>query len=187
MYGRLETVNSEIAEPRSSDDRRVGEDLKTYVTAAATGMLSLSGFVWLVTDALGRLGVLVTYGAGTLLISECRQSLSLDSSTKFGGVYVPAENTAPTPTSTPTSPASGPAPPPFRTDPPPPPGAPALSTSPHARGPKDDVSRPTDVWSEVPYAGHASTGAGSGADGGDGGVLFDSAVLSQWNIPFPET
>jgi hypothetical protein len=55
-----------------------------------------------------------------ILVSECRQSLSPDGSTEFGGVYVPAETTAPAPaptlTSTPTSPASGLAPPPPRTD-----------------------------------------------------------------------
>ena len=148
------------------------QDLKTYVTAAATGMLPSNGFVWLVTDALGRLGVVATYGAGTLLVSERRQSLSPDGSTEFGGVYVPAETTAPAPTPTSTqpaatSPASGLAPAPLRTDPPP--GARALSTSPHPRGPKDDVSRPANVWSSAPYAGHAGTGAGAGA--GNGGLL----------------
>ena len=110
------------------------QDLKTYVTAAATGMHSSSDFGRLVTDALGRLGVVATYGAGTLLVCERRQSLSPDGSTEFGGVYVPAETSAPAPAPTsqpaPTSPASGLAPPPLRTDPPP--GAGALSTSPHA-------------------------------------------------------
>ncbi|KAH9017512.1 hypothetical protein EDB84DRAFT_1521829 [Lactarius hengduanensis] len=40
-------------------------DLKTYVAAAAQGTNSgggAGGFVWLVTDALGRLGVVATYG-----------------------------------------------------------------------------------------------------------------------------
>ncbi|KAH9008317.1 hypothetical protein EDB85DRAFT_2170442 [Lactarius pseudohatsudake] len=50
-------------------------DLKTYVAAAAQGTSSgggTGGFVWLVTDALGRLGIVATYGA------------------ELGGVYQPA-------------------------------------------------------------------------------------------------
>src|SRR5712675_1029534 len=69
------------------------QDLKTYVTAAATGMLSTGGFVWLVTDPLGRLGVIVTHGAGTLLVNERRQALSPNSSTELGGIYIPTETT----------------------------------------------------------------------------------------------
>jgi len=41
-------------------------------------MLSLSGFVWLVTDVLSCLDVIAMYGAGTLLASECRQTFSPD-------------------------------------------------------------------------------------------------------------
>jgi hypothetical protein len=55
----------------------------------------LSGFVWLVTDVLGRLGVIATYGAGTLLANERRQTFLPDSSTELSGVYVPAENPTP--------------------------------------------------------------------------------------------
>ncbi|KAH9012351.1 hypothetical protein EDB85DRAFT_2223610 [Lactarius pseudohatsudake] len=67
-------------------------DLKTYVAAAAQGMNSGGGagsFVWLVTDTLGRLGVVATYGSGTLLITKCRQSLLTSDGTKLGGVYQP--------------------------------------------------------------------------------------------------
>jgi Fe-Mn family superoxide dismutase len=151
------------------------QDLKTYVAAAATGMLSSSGFVWLVTDALGRLGVIATYGAGTLLASERRQTFSPDSSTELGGMYVPAENPAPTPTPTPsstqpTSRASGFGPPPLRTDPPP--GARALSTTAFAQGPsaRDGNPRPANVWSDPAYAAHTNAGNG----GADGWTTLDS-------------
>jgi superoxide dismutase, Fe-Mn family len=147
------------------------QDLKTYVTTAAIGMLSTSGFVWLVSDAIGRLGVIATYGAGKLLANERRQMFSPDSSTELGGVYVPAENPTPTPTPTPastqpTSPASGFAPPPLRA-PGPPSSVCALSTTAFAQGPgpRDGVSRPANVWSDPPsYAAH--TGAGTGNSNG---------------------
>jgi len=157
------------------------QDLKTYVTAAAMGMLSSSGFVWLVTDALGHLGVVATYGAGTLLVSERRQTLSPDGNTELGGVYVPAQDPAPTPapsltstptptptpnTTQPTSPASGLATPPLRTNPPH--GARAISTTTLAYGPRDGVSRPANLWSDGPYAG---TGTGVGVGSANGGVL----------------
>ena len=51
-----------------SSPRTAFTDLKTYVAAAAQGIDS-SGFVWLVTDALGRLGVVATYGASALLVA----------------------------------------------------------------------------------------------------------------------
>ena len=153
------------------------QDLKTYVTAAATGMLSSSGFVWLVTDALGHLGVVATYGAGTLLVSERRQTLSPDGNTELGGVYVPAQSPAPTPaptstststpaTTQPTFPASGLATPPLRANPPH--GARTLSTTTLAYGPRDSVSRPANLWSDGPYAG---TGTGAGVGSANGGVF----------------
>ena len=61
-------------------------DVKTYVTAAAQGIHSGSGaggFVWLITDALSRLSVVATYGAGKLLVAEPRQSLAPE----LGGIY----------------------------------------------------------------------------------------------------
>jgi superoxide dismutase len=67
-------------------------DLKIYVAAAAQGMQSgggAGGFVWLVTDALGRLCVVATYGAGTLLVAERGQSLAPDG-VELGGIYKPA-------------------------------------------------------------------------------------------------
>jgi superoxide dismutase len=45
------------------------QDLKTYVTAATTGMLSSGGFVWLVIDTLGHLGVIAIMA---LLVNERR-------------------------------------------------------------------------------------------------------------------
>jgi superoxide dismutase, Fe-Mn family len=149
------------------------QDLKTYVAAAATGMLSSSGFVWLVTDPLGRLGVIATYGAGTLLANDRRQTSSPDSSAELGGVYVPAENPAPTPTPSPastqpTSPTSGLTLPALHSSPPPS-GARALSTTAFAQssGPRDGDPRPANVWSDPPsYA--AYTGAGNGNGGTDG-------------------
>lgn len=141
------------------------QDLKTYVTAAATGMLSSSGFVWLVTDSLGRLGVIATYGAGTLLFKERRQILSPDGNTELGGVYVPAENATPRQTQphSMTSPASGLTHPPTST--PTPPGARALSTSMSVRGPSDGVARPVSVWSpHTSQSGFVGTGGnGNGA------------------------
>lgn len=47
------------------------------------------GFVWLVTGALGRLGVVATYGAGTLLVVKRRQSVAPDG-IELGGNYEPA-------------------------------------------------------------------------------------------------
>lgn len=141
------------------------EDLKTYVSAAATGMLSSSGFVWLVTDKLGRLGVVATYGAGTLLLNHRRQTLSPDGSTELGGIYVPAENTTPrqTQTHSMTSPASGLSHSPTST--PTPPGARPLSTSISVRGPLNDVVRPASIWSsDTPYSEYAGTG-GNGKNG----------------------
>jgi len=41
-------------------------------------MLSLSGFVWLVTNVLSCLDVIAMYGAGMLLASEHRQTFSPD-------------------------------------------------------------------------------------------------------------
>jgi Fe-Mn family superoxide dismutase len=144
------------------------EDLKTYVTAAATGMLSSSGFVWLVTDTHGRLGVIATYGAGTLLIDKRRQTLSPDGGTELGGVYVPAENTTSrqTQTHSTTSPTSGLSHP--ATSTPTPPGARPLSTSISARGPSDGVAQTPNVWSpRTSYPGSAGTGAGGNGNGND--------------------
>jgi superoxide dismutase, Fe-Mn family len=44
------------------------------MSAAADGM-SASGWIWLVSDQTGRLGIVPTYGAGTLLIRARRQQL----------------------------------------------------------------------------------------------------------------
>ena len=82
--GRTQTLGTIIAAQLGSLT-----DLKADVAAAAQGIHSAGGaggFVWLVTDALGRLGVVATYGAGTLLVAERRQSLGPDS-IELGGLY----------------------------------------------------------------------------------------------------
>ena len=139
------------------------QDLKTYMTAAAIGMLSSSGFVWLVTDSLGRLGVIATYGAGTLLVNERRQIYS-PKGKELGGEYVLAEKATPqktqTQTGSTTSPASGLSHPP--TAAPIPPGSRPLSTSMTVRGPEDDVARPASVWSSHAPAGTDGHGYGNG-------------------------
>jgi superoxide dismutase, Fe-Mn family len=149
------------------------QDLERYVAATATGMFSSSGFVWFVNDTFGPIGVIATYGAGTLLASERRPTFLPDSSTELGGVYVPAEIPTPTPRPTPastqqTSPASGLEHPPLRPSPPPS-SARALSTTAFAQsaGPRDDVSRPANVWSDPPSCA-AYTGAGNGNGVTDG-------------------
>jgi superoxide dismutase, Fe-Mn family len=163
------------------------KDLKTYVMAAAMGMLSSNGFVWLVTDSQGRLGVVPTYGAGTLLAYNRKQT----NAPEFGGLYQPAEPSSPSPSSSPsspsppntpsssssspssyqqhpqpTSPASGLAPPPLRTDPPA--GAHAFNTSARASvGTADDdsglVARPTSVWSGSSSSSYTSAPSSTGA------------------------
>jgi len=127
-------------------------DLKTYVASAAQGMHSgggAGGFVWLVTDALGRLGVVATYGAGTLLVAERRQSLLTPEGAELGGVYQPA---TPPPSDQPPPSSSGRA----QHAKPASAQARALSTSARASGPV----RPTNVWSDPPNAGAVTGGAG---------------------------
>ena len=46
--------------------------LKLAMSSAAMGMVS-SGWVWLVKDEHGRLGIVPTYGAGTVLVQQRRQ------------------------------------------------------------------------------------------------------------------
>ncbi|KAI9430915.1 hypothetical protein H4582DRAFT_2013270 [Lactarius indigo] len=131
------------------------DDLKTYVAAAAQGMHSgggAGGFVWLVTDALGRLGVVATYGAGTLLVAERRQSLAPDG-VELGGVYQPANPPSPSPPPPQPSPSG-------RTQHAVPAQARGLSTSASASGPV----RPTNVWSDPPVA-PSDAGAVAGGDG----------------------
>jgi Fe-Mn family superoxide dismutase len=154
------------------------QDLKTYVTAAATGMLS-RGFVWLVADALGRLGVMATHGAGTLLASERRQTFSPDSSTEFGGMYVPAEYPAPTPTPASTQPTSriGPGPRPSAPNRPP---ARAPSRRPHSRkvrvrGTAFRVPRTGGPTRRIPRTPARETG------GADGSTTLD--LLGQTLYP----
>ncbi|KAH8977979.1 hypothetical protein EDB92DRAFT_1879859 [Lactarius akahatsu] len=143
-------------------------DLKTYVAAAAQGMNSgggAGGFVWLVTDALGRLGVVATYGAGTLLVAERRQSLLAWDGTELGGVYQPA---------TPPPPPSG------RTQHAAPAQARALSTSARASG----SVRPTNVWSDPPLA-PSDAGAVAGSDGTYGASEAPAALDALGKTLYP--
>lgn len=156
------------------------QDLKTYVTAAATGMLSSSGFVWLVTDSQGRLGVIATYGAGTLLVDNRRQTLSPDGTPELGGVYVPAEKVTPRQTQTPstTSPSSGLSHPPTSTTPPP--GSRLLSTSISVRGPSNgEVGRPASLWSSQTSNSGGSTGTGGNGNGTVERISYIDALPDQ--------
>ena len=129
----------------SSPHNSAHPDPKTYVTAAAQGIHpagGAGGFIWLVTDALGRLGVVATYGAGTLLVAERRKSLAPDG-IKLGGIYEPA-------TFPPSSSSSSPI---GRT----PAQARALSTSARA-----SAQPPANVWSDsTPPASNAGATTGS--------------------------
>ena len=124
-------------------------DLKTYVAAAAQGMHSgggAGGFIWLVTDALGRLGVVATYGAGTLLVADRRQSLAPDG-IELGGIYEPSTlpPSSPSAPSSSTTRASAPA------------QTRALSTS-----TRTSVQRPANVWSGPTHpASNLGTASGS--------------------------
>ncbi|KAI9453199.1 hypothetical protein BJY52DRAFT_1153344 [Lactarius psammicola] len=135
-------------------------DLKTYVAAAAQGMHSgggAGGFVWLVTDALGRLGVVATYGAGTLLVAERRQSLLTSDGAELGGVYQPAtpqpSDHPPPSSSSSSSPLSSGL---MQHATPAQAQARALSTSARASGPP---VRPINVWSDPPDTAGAVMGS----------------------------
>ncbi|VDC06233.1 unnamed protein product [Peniophora sp. CBMAI 1063] len=62
------------------------DQLKSAVSAAGMGMFS-GGWVWLVTDANGQLGVLGTYGAGTLLVQDRSQRFDHSEAVSLGGRY----------------------------------------------------------------------------------------------------
>ncbi|KAI0029530.1 hypothetical protein K488DRAFT_80113 [Vararia minispora EC-137] len=60
--------------------------LKTAFSAAAMGMFS-SGWVWCVCDPRGNLGIIATYGAGTLLVSDRQQRFDPSYKFELGGKY----------------------------------------------------------------------------------------------------
>ncbi|KZV71427.1 hypothetical protein PENSPDRAFT_577744 [Peniophora sp. CONT] len=62
------------------------DQLKSAFSSAAMGMFS-GGWVWLVTDAGGHLGVLGTYGAGTLLVQDRMQRFDPAEAASLGGRY----------------------------------------------------------------------------------------------------
>jgi len=53
------------------------------------------GYVWLITDALGHLGIIATYGAGTLLVAEHRQSQLTPDGPEPGGITSPSRTCPP--------------------------------------------------------------------------------------------
>jgi superoxide dismutase, Fe-Mn family len=57
---------------------------KSSFSAAANGMFS-SGYVWFVADANGEIGVIATYGAGTILVSGQKQRFQ--QGVELGGGY----------------------------------------------------------------------------------------------------
>lgn len=73
------------------------EQLKSTVSAAAMGMSS-SGWIWVAVDGRATMGVIPTFGAGTLLVKSRRRVLGT-------GDIVLGEN-YPTPEKSPTSPRS---------------------------------------------------------------------------------
>ncbi|KAN0141954.1 hypothetical protein V8E53_000416 [Lactarius tabidus] len=93
-------ANRQAAQPRVHTDTRrhhrsparlTRRPQTPYDATAARGMHSgggAGGFVWLVTDALGRHAV-ATHGAGTLLVAERRKSFVLNCA-ELGGIYEPA-------------------------------------------------------------------------------------------------
>lgn len=78
--------------------------LKLAMSSAAMGMVS-SGWLWLVKDEHGRLGVVPTYGAGTVLVQQRRQTgprelvagVQDGRSTPDGDAHAPAAAPAPAP------------------------------------------------------------------------------------------
>ena len=75
---------------------------KSNFSASVLGMFS-SGWIWLVTDQEGQLGVIPTFGAGTLLVRSSRPSPALEEWQQIVGEPVlqvfsenaPSENTPP--------------------------------------------------------------------------------------------
>lgn len=81
--------------------------LRSNVSAAVLGMIS-TGYVWFVTDSHGNLGVVPTYGAGTLLTRARLQKESpLEIKFSSSSSQARPDPSAPLSTSSPTSPASG--------------------------------------------------------------------------------
>lgn len=131
------------------------------------------GFVWLVTDALGRLGVVATYGAGTLLVAERRQALVTPDGVELGGVYQPA---TPTPLDEPPAPpSSGHA----KHAAPAPAMARALSTS-----ARMSALRPANVWSD-PSQLVSDAGGVSGSTGAYGANEAPAALDALGRTLYP--
>ena len=93
---------------RTSLLRRISYDygslahFKSNFSAAVLGMFS-SGYIWFVTDQDGQLGIVPTFGAGTLLVRSSRPSPALEEWQQIVGEPVlqvfsenaPSENTPP--------------------------------------------------------------------------------------------
>ncbi|KAA1466026.1 hypothetical protein DENSPDRAFT_862199 [Dentipellis sp. KUC8613] len=107
----------EISKDLEDGIRKAFGDLnnfKSVVSAAANGMVS-TGWVWFVGDEKGNIGVVATYGAGTLLTAK-RNHKGRPEGSQYGSVYSPVEPSdpaagpnpsAPLSSATPSSPASG--------------------------------------------------------------------------------
>ena len=106
--------------------------LKLAFASAAMSMFS-SGFVWLVKDEHGRLGVLPTYGTGTVLVHQRRQCGPSD-------LVAGVQDGRSAPDAPADAPADAQAPPPAPPRPPPP--APPRARPPPAVAPADAQAAP---------------------------------------------
>ncbi|KAI0313448.1 Manganese/iron superoxide dismutase [Amylostereum chailletii] len=83
------------------------QQLKSSFSSAALGMAS-SGWVWFVSDSYGNIGIIPTYGAGTLLVAGRRQLTA--PGVDYGAasdLLSSANPSVPLSGTTPSSPASG--------------------------------------------------------------------------------
>lgn len=103
-----------------------------------------TGYVWFVTDKHGNLGVVATYGAGTLLTrSRLQDESPLEIKFSSSSSQARSDPSAPLSASSPTSPASG------LSHPPPPmhPSSPSRALHTSALRQNDDVTvRPKTLW-----------------------------------------
>ncbi|KAM5532703.1 hypothetical protein V8D89_013595 [Ganoderma adspersum] len=81
---------------------------KSNFSAAVLGMFS-SGWIWLVTDQDGQLGIVPTFGAGTLLVRSSKPSAALLEWQRLTGepVLQYFEDLPPRPAAPPSAPSSG--------------------------------------------------------------------------------
>lgn len=81
--------------------------LRSNISAAAMGMIS-TGYVWFVTDSKGNIGIVATYGAGTLLAgARVQKGNPLDIKFRSDPHPVSSDLSLPLSGSSPTSPTTG--------------------------------------------------------------------------------